>query len=148
MGDFSECGEIQELLMPLAADGRPGGFAFITFKTREAVEAALKYNGDNHGGRKLVVKIDGKIFVKGIPNGATDKEVQLFFANCGEVQSVNVPRWPDGGAKGTAHINFKTREGLEKALDLNGTLYGTFTLSVQKAAQGGKGSNGCKGKGR
>lgn len=137
--DFSECGEIQDLNMPLTKDGRPGGFAFITFKTREGVVEALKYNGDEYGGRKLVVKIDGKVFVKGIPNGAKDEEVKEFFAACGDIQSLSVPRWPDGGAKGMAHINFSTQEGVEKALDLNGKIFRSFTLSVQKAAQG-KGS--------
>merc|ERR1712217_518228 len=81
--DFSECGEIVDLIMPESADGRPGGFAFITYRTREGALAALKYNGEDYGGRKLVVKIDGKVFVKGLANDATDEDVKAIFADCG-----------------------------------------------------------------
>jgi len=45
-----------------------------------------------------------------------------------------------------AHINFKTQEGLEKGLEMNGKMFGALTLSVEKAAQG-KGSK-SKGKGK
>merc|ERR1711879_571550 len=102
--DFSECGEIQNLVMPETTDGRPGGFAFITYKSKEGVLAALEYNGEEYGGRTLLVKIDGKVFVQGLPNTVQDAEVEAFFAKCGEIQSIRLPRWPDGGSKGTAHI--------------------------------------------
>lgn len=145
--DFSECGEIEEAFMPSTADGRPGGFAFITYKTREGVAGALKYNQTDYGGRTLVVKIDGKVFVKGIANGMPDDEVRSFFERCGPIQSLNVPRWEDGCAKGMAHINFRTSEGLENALALNGTHWGHMRLTVQKAAQGGDGGK-AKGSGK
>lgn len=145
--DFSECGEIEEAIMPSIADGRPGGFAFITYKTRESVEEALKFHQTDYGGRTLVVKIDGKVFVKGIANGMSDEEVRSFFERCGPIQSLNVPRWEDGCAKGMAHINFRTSEGLENALDLNSTYWGHMRLTVQKASQSGGGGK-AKGKGK
>ena len=41
--------------MPQDDQGRYKGIAFITFKTKEAVEKALKFDGDDYGGRPLKV---------------------------------------------------------------------------------------------
>merc|ERR1712151_316993 len=55
--DFSECGEILELkLLTDRETGRSRGLAFITFKNEEGVQAALKYDGDDYGGRTMYVK--------------------------------------------------------------------------------------------
>merc|ERR1711988_783799 len=57
--DFTECGEIEKMNLPLNDDGRPRGIAFITFKTAEGVKEALKYDGEDYGGRALKVNIAG-----------------------------------------------------------------------------------------
>merc|ERR1712137_411144 len=116
--------------MPLNGEGRSSGTAFVTFKTREGVEEALKYDGDNYGGRTLTVRVAGKVgerglsrgdqalevCVRGLPNDTQDSTLRQKFASCGEIASLRVPRWPDGGAKGMAFITFQTAEGLAKAL--------------------------------
>eukprot|EP00927_Polykrikos_kofoidii_P061320 TRINITY_DN56164_c0_g1_i1.p1 TRINITY_DN56164_c0_g1~~TRINITY_DN56164_c0_g1_i1.p1 ORF type:complete len:484 (+),score=90.86 TRINITY_DN56164_c0_g1_i1:89-1453(+) len=156
--DFSECGEIVHMSMPLNDDGRPQGVAFITYKTREGVLAALKYNGEEYGTRILTVNIAGKtgargtargdpaleIFVKGFSSFTTDAEVREAFSACGEIQSFRMPKWPDGGSKGMAFITFQTSEGLAKALEQNGKQWGDRYLIVEKAVEG---SGGGKGKG-
>merc|ERR1712194_782682 len=58
--DFIECGEIDRLHMPMKAKEKCMGFAWVTFKTKEAVEKALIFNGDDYGGRKLVVEKSGQ----------------------------------------------------------------------------------------
>merc|ERR1712151_1111756 len=57
--DFSECGTIVKFNMPLNDEGRPKGIAFITFETEDAVKEALKYDGDEYGGRTLKVNKAG-----------------------------------------------------------------------------------------
>jgi len=164
--DFeTECGEIERMSMPLGDDGRPRGSAFITFKTRAGVDNALRYDGEEYGSRRLTVRIAGKIgergrdrgdaelevCLKGLENGVEDDKLRDEFAKCGGIASVRVPRWPDGGSKGTAFITFKTSEGLEKALELDGTPRGNWYLSVQRGGQnkGNKGNNQAeKGKGK
>jgi len=63
--DFEECGEIVKFTMPKNDEGRPKGIAFITFKTKEGVEAALKYDGDEYGGRTLKVNLSSEKPAKG-----------------------------------------------------------------------------------
>lgn len=58
--DFAECGDIEDFAMPVNEDGRPRGFAFITFATQAGVDAALKYDGDDYGGRTLKVNKAGQ----------------------------------------------------------------------------------------
>jgi len=53
--DFEECGAIESLAALKDDSGRFKGIAFITFTTTEGVEAALKYDGDDYGGRTLKV---------------------------------------------------------------------------------------------
>jgi len=56
--DFSECGEITSLrLLTEKETGRSRGMAFISFSTKSGLEAALKFNGDDYGGRTLTVAI-------------------------------------------------------------------------------------------
>jgi len=58
--DFGECGEITDFHMPKNEEGQPRGIAFITFATQEGLDAALKYDGDDYGGRMLKVNKAGE----------------------------------------------------------------------------------------
>lgn len=55
--DFEACGEVAKFRYPKDNQGRPKGIAFIEFKTKEGVEDALAYNGDDYGGRTLEVSL-------------------------------------------------------------------------------------------
>merc|ERR1711937_433703 len=54
--DFAECGEIVAFRMPLNDEGNARGIAFIEYADNESVEKALKFNGDDYGGRTLSVR--------------------------------------------------------------------------------------------
>merc|ERR1712137_1246913 len=66
--DFLECGEITRLSMPMA-DGRSRGIAFITFSDKKGVDAALKYNDTDYGGRYIKVSMAGDRPPKGEGKG-------------------------------------------------------------------------------
>lgn len=54
---FAEFGDITDLAFPKdRVTGRPRGFAFITFAQPNGAEAALKLDGQELSGRKVVVK--------------------------------------------------------------------------------------------
>jgi len=55
--DFEECGEIVSLRMPLNDEGQARGIAFIEFKDQESVDKAIKFDGDDYGGRRLGVRM-------------------------------------------------------------------------------------------
>jgi len=51
--------------MPKNEEDKPRGIAFITFASKEGVDAALKYDGDDYGGRYLKVNLAGQKSEKG-----------------------------------------------------------------------------------
>merc|ERR1719189_2255293 len=57
---FAECGEIESLRLPLGEDGNPKGFGFIKYATPEGVEAALKFDNTDYGGRYIGVSKAGE----------------------------------------------------------------------------------------
>mmetsp|Transcript_31838 Transcript_31838/g.58302 ORF Transcript_31838/g.58302 Transcript_31838/m.58302 type:complete len:472 (-) Transcript_31838:20-1435(-) len=71
--DFSECGAITRLNMPLREDGSSKGIAFISYKKAQAVAEALKFHGTEYGGRTLTVRLSSQ---KPEPRSSTadDKE--------------------------------------------------------------------------
>merc|ERR1712032_1175378 len=59
--------------MPKNEEGKARGIAFITFKTAEGVTQALKYDGDEYGGRTLKVNKAGEKGDKGKGKDGKDK---------------------------------------------------------------------------
>mmetsp|Transcript_32460 Transcript_32460/g.95052 ORF Transcript_32460/g.95052 Transcript_32460/m.95052 type:complete len:278 (+) Transcript_32460:73-906(+) len=56
--DFGECGKIAKLHMVRDKQtGKFTGAVFIKYKTQEAVDAALKFDGTEYGGRTLKVRL-------------------------------------------------------------------------------------------
>merc|ERR1712008_271905 len=48
--DFEECGEVEHITFP-------GKIAFVTYKTKEGLNKALKYDGDDYNGMTLKINI-------------------------------------------------------------------------------------------
>merc|ERR1712196_495857 len=57
--DFEECGEVTKFVLPKNDEGQPRGIAFITYASKAGVDAALKFDGDDYGGRTLKVNLAG-----------------------------------------------------------------------------------------
>merc|ERR1712050_160960 len=92
--DFTECGEIERLNLPKNEEGNPKGIAFIKFKNQEGVDAALKFDNTEYGGRTINVskageggkgKGKGKTKGKGkAPSEAKAKSTGCIVAGTGE----------------------------------------------------------------
>merc|ERR1711912_139647 len=145
-----------------------GGISFIKFKTPEGVEAALKFDATDYGGRTIYVSKageggkgkdgkgkgkdgkDGKggrdnentVFVRGLPFSTSEEALKKDFAECGEIERLNLPLNEEGKPKGISFIKFKTAEAVEAALKFDNTDYGGRTINVSKAGEGGKGKKG------
>merc|ERR1712216_791690 len=68
--DFSECGELVSLRMPLNEEGTCKGFAFIKYASKEGMDKALAFNETDYGGRTIycsdaAIKPEGKGKSKG-----------------------------------------------------------------------------------
>merc|ERR1712187_1060453 len=171
--DFSECGEIEKMSLPLNDEGKLRGIAFITYKTQEGVDAALKFDGDDYGGRTLKVNRAGakgdkgkgkskgekgmgekgkgkgskefEVFVGGLPFAVEEATLRKDFEECGEIESLRLPLNEEGKPRGIAFVTYKDKEAVDKALAFDGTDYGGRTLRVNLAGQG-KGDSKGKGK--
>jgi len=167
--DFAECGEIVKMHLPMNEEGRPRGFAFATFTTKAAVEAACKFDGTEYGGRTLKVNQAGQkgkggekgkskgggkgnndltVCVRGLPFTTTEEGLRKDFAECGEMEKCRMLLNDEGQCRGMAFIEYKDKAGLEEACKFNDTDYGGRYISVAPAGDGpSKGKDG-KGKGK
>lgn len=149
--DFSECGKIDSLrLLTDRETGQSRGMAFITFTDVAGFEAALKYNGDDYGGRTLTVaKAEGKggrgwgkgkgtsggsgrslkpmgctsVIVKGLAYEATEEELRRIFCKCGRGPK-NIKILIDretGESRGTAFIDFDDDGAVDEAMKMSET---------------------------
>merc|ERR1711972_171435 len=174
--DFSECGEIVALRMPLNDEGNARGIAFIEYTDNESVEKAIKFNETEYGGRFLSVRKSGdpappkgegkgkskgkdskgkgnkefEVFVGGLPFSATEEAVKEKFADCGEIANFRMPLNDEGKPRGIAFVEFKDKDACDNALKLNESEMDGRSLSVKMSGDGkGKGKDGkSKGKGK
>jgi len=63
--DFSECGALVSLRMPLNDEGTCKGFAFIKYEAKEGMDKAMAFNETDYGGRTIycsdaAIKPEGK----------------------------------------------------------------------------------------
>jgi RNA recognition motif-containing protein len=72
-----------------------------------------------------------QVFVGGLYSIAR-KAIKRHFAECGEIQSFEMPLTSDGESKGIAFITYKNIHALDKALDLNDTQLGKRWLTVER----------------
>jgi len=163
--DFSECGEVTEVqVLKDKMTGKSRGIGFVTFKKEDGLKAALKYDGDNYGGRTLkVTKADDKgkgkckamtgsddtegkerefeVFVKGLAPEVTEQMLWKDFSECGKITRLNMPRKSDETCKGFAWVTFKNADGLKSAITFNGDEYAGRTIVVEKSGEHKKGGD-------
>lgn len=150
--DFEECGEIVNLKLLLDKEtSESRGLAFITYKEEAGFKAALAYDGDVYGGRRLCVKkahpkgkegwAMGKskdrnpgqkpegcnsVVVKGLSENVTSDDLFKTFARCGRGPT-NVGILRDKTtrlSRGTARVDFDINDdcSVDEAMKLQGTV--------------------------
>jgi len=178
---FEKCGEIAFLELPLNDRDKPKGLAYVTFTNSKSVQAALKLEGNDIGGRPLIVKIctreggpkgkdvgakggDAKgkskgkdkgfsdeltAFIRGLPFHVDEAAIRKHFAECGDIERMNMPKNLEGNSRGLAFVTFSTAEGFAAAVKLDSTELDGRTMYISRAGEGGtgKGKDG-KGKGK
>ncbi|CAD7935141.1 unnamed protein product, partial [Amoebophrya sp. A25] len=147
--DFEECGEIAYFKALKDDEGKMKGICFVTYKSQEAVDKALAYNGTDYGGRTIKVNMatqgekDGKgagkggkkgkgprtekpeggltVVVKRFSRETTEDEIRAHFSEkCGEVQGCRIVKDRETGeSKGIAFLDFVETESTDKAVALN-----------------------------
>lgn len=141
--EFAECGEVVSARVQMDRNtGKSRGFAYVTFETEEAAEAALKLNGKEIDGRP--VNIDKTIekdpntvrekrakafgdapsapssvlFVGNLSFDATEDAVWETFSEYGEVKNVRLPTDRESGRpKGFGYVEFTDLDAAKKAFE-------------------------------
>lgn len=130
---FQECGQITELKI-IRRDHVSQGYGFITFSTKEAVDAALQKNGQEVGGRSMKVNYAAKrdptvagapadtnrLFVKGLLPETTEENIKEAFAAHGVVTAVKfIKDHNTGESRGFAFVDFETQQQAQAALAMH-----------------------------
>ncbi|KAJ7477042.1 hypothetical protein B0H11DRAFT_2426684 [Mycena galericulata] len=142
--EFAACGEVVSATVAMDRNtGHSRGFGHVHFTTTEAVEAALKMNGQEIDGRPVNIDYgrpadkskvrenraktygdspsepSATLFVGNLSFGVDEDAVWSFFNECGGgVKSVRLPTDRDTGRpKGFGYVEFEDIEGAKKAYE-------------------------------
>ncbi|XP_028766987.1 nucleolin 1 isoform X6 [Neltuma alba] len=158
---FKDCGEIIDIRLATDREGRFKGFGHIEFATYEAAQTALKLNGSEllrqyirldlahekivhsfnsgiHGNTENSGSVESQtVFVRGFDTSLREDEIRTslgeHFSSCGLISRISIARdYDTGSTKGYAWVDFMDIDGLNKALELDGTEVGGYVLSVEK----------------
>jgi len=156
--DFSECGELARVNMPLNNDGSCKGFAWLSFKTQDGANKACDFNGTDYGGSKLMAEIAGQhkgrpvtgkgrstlgvkppgcisVVVKKLSYEAIESDLKKVFAKCGSGPT-NVKiltDWETGKSKGIAFVDFADDKAVDEAIKLTGGVIKGHTFFLDYA---------------
>ena len=91
-------------------------------------------------GRQKIIKdfqkkLTHSILVRNINKTIKKNQIEEFFKDCGEIESIKFCKDLKGNRKGTCYIMFKDEESISKALKKNGQKLDNNILGIQKANQ-------------
>lgn len=170
-GFFTSVGNIVNIELPLAENGRSSGTALVTFGSRSALDSALELNGqiwpgterwvrivENKAARKSpgppasTTKPEGcdTVFVGNLPWDVEEAQMIELFSSCGEVAKVRfATSAEDGSFKGFAHVQFVDGNSTDAAVKLYGTDLNGREIRVDYAPPRNRDSlGGGEGRGR
>lgn len=139
--EFAECGEVVSARVQMdRTSGKSRGFAYVTFSSSEAVEAALKLNGKEIDGRPVNIdksiekdrsvvrekranafgdsasEPSSVIFVGNLSFDATEDTLWEKFSEFGDIKSIRMPTDRETGrVKGFAYVEFADIEKAKEA---------------------------------
>jgi len=80
-------------------------------------------------------------FVGNLGYRTTERTIKDFFRDCGHVVDVRIAQ-QDGKSKGFCHVDFDSRDGLEKALGKQGSELDGRQIKIDESKPRGEGSRG------
>jgi nucleolin len=168
---FKDCGAINSVELPLDADGRSSGTAYIKFAERSGLDAALAMDGATWPGTERWLKIQegfekavrhdagvkpegcDTVFVGNLPWDVTEDQLYEIFGN-DLVSRVRLATSADDGSfKGFGHVQFFSGDSTDEAVKLAGTEVNGRAIRVDyapprdRAPGGGAGGRGGGGRG-
>eukprot|EP00927_Polykrikos_kofoidii_P074920 TRINITY_DN70978_c0_g1_i1.p1 TRINITY_DN70978_c0_g1~~TRINITY_DN70978_c0_g1_i1.p1 ORF type:complete len:410 (+),score=103.52 TRINITY_DN70978_c0_g1_i1:105-1334(+) len=103
--DFEECGVVEDIFVLRDPEGNSRGKAFITFREKKAVEAALAFDSTDYGGRTIYVKLaEAKRESKTTSKGVSDDTLK---EKSGLAESMQPKKFPDEKPEGCTSLCIK-----------------------------------------
>ena len=164
---FKSCGPLVSVDLPVGADGRSTGTAFIVFANRAGVDAALELDGQTWPGTERWLKIQeglekpGKsygsggvrpegcntVFVGNLPWDVEESQIREIFGQCGEIARIRFSMTEEGEFRGFGHVEFTDGEATDAAVKLAGTDVNGRAIRVDYAPPRERNSLGAGGRG-
>jgi len=174
---MAACGSVEKVELPIGADGRASGAAFVIFASTDEAEKALEMNGETFPDSERWIKVlrgshgrrewddAGKpnddnvssIFIGNLSWTVEESHVRDCFANCGEILSVRFSTDRETGEfRGFGHVDFDTPDAATAAVALAGAWVDNRQIRVDYAKPkpprdswgGGGGGGGYSPRGR
>ena len=162
---FGNCGNITQVKLLTRDDGKSRGRGFIKFSDEKSMKNALKLNGTEMMGRRIVVEIpanastkrqndqsnrnggqeSSSIIVRNLPFNLDEEELGDIFRSCGSIKKFRIIKNESGVSKGFGFVDFETPEEAKNALSKNGIEISgrnvTVDFSIPKDNRGPSGFN-------
>ena len=145
------------------------GFGFVKFYEKKAAYLAMK-DSENLmlDDRKLQIRYSNdktkenkssqntqntqnsnfSIFVGNLSFKSKESDIRNFFSDCGQVLDVRIAKNEEGKMKGFAHVDFDSKEAVEKAIEKNGQSLGGRELRIDASTPKGRGNSQGRGRGK
>lgn len=139
---FQNCGQILQVKLLTREDGKSRGRGFIKFSDEKAMKNALKLNGTELMGRRIVVEQptnksnarapgfggrdnnnqeSSSIIVRNLPFNFVDDDLQQMFESYGSIKSFRVIKNENGQSKGFGFVDFENSGDASAALVKSGS---------------------------
>lgn len=170
---FRGCGNITQIKLLTRDDGKSRGRGFIKFADDKAMRNALKLNGTDFMGRRVVVEQpanksqarpnsgegnqeSSSVIVRNLPFNFSESDLNGMFESFGSIKSFRIIKNESGQSKGFGFVDFDSAADAKAALSKSGTdINGrsiTVDFSLPKGDRpfngGGRGFGGGRGGGR
>ena len=123
-----------------------------SLQIRYSNDKSSQVKGGNKGGNKNNPKSEFSIFVGNLSFKSKENDIRKFFSDCGQVLDIRIAKNEDGKMKGFAHVDFDSKEAVDKAIEKNGEMLGGRELridaSTSKGGHGNKRGGFQRGRGR
>lgn len=157
---FGNCGDITQVKLLMRDDGKSRGRGFIKFSDEKGLKNALKLNGTDMMGRKVVVEIpanasakrtapgstnggaeSNSVIVRNLPFNIQEDEFGNIFEDCGAIKKFRIIKNENGQSKGFGFVDFEDQSSAKNALsksglEINGRSI-TVDFSIPKDNRGG-----------
>lgn len=147
---FATCGAVSKVIMPTEKNGLLKGDCFLEFVSEQGANTAVELGKTLFAGTSIITvqKVGAKqykrdrerdpaltVVVRGLSDKVCESEMISSFGACGELRRLTMPTDREGKCKGFAYVQFSDEVSMERALELNRTIFMGNEMTVETEEQ-------------